>query len=390
MKKVCMIAYTRYSFDNRVRREAEAVNSLPAYSVTVLTPREQDAPRNYEKGGVRIVELNMPKYQGKRWVSYIFSYIRFTFLAFIACTKLVFRKSLDIIHVHNMPNFLVFAGLIPLLAGKPIILDEHDTVVETYAAKFKGRYSRVLERLLRLEEAICCRMASRIVCVNDIQKAILVARNIPEEKIVVAMNVPDPTLFGNTGTARGGKETNGKLRMIYHGTVTKRLGVDMAVRAVMKLCDVLPELEFHILGDGDGMKELQDLGRSLGSGNKVQFRGIVPLEKLVPILGGMDLGIIPNRKNIATDLMLPVKMLECVALGIPVVAPRLKTISHYFTEDMVFYFEPDDIDSMAQAILTASSNEEERARKAREAKGFLGKHGWQYHKAAFLEMYKSL
>jgi glycosyltransferase involved in cell wall biosynthesis len=138
------------------------------------------------------------------------------------------------------------------------------------------------------------------------------------------------------------------------------------------------------------MKEIQDLGKSLGLGDKIHFPGIVPVDKLIPILGGMDLGIIPNSRNIATELMLPVKMLECVALGIPVVAPRLKTISHYFTEDMVFFFEPDDIDSMAQAILAASSSREERARRAHEAKRFLEKYGWETHKSDFIEMYKSL
>ncbi|WP_390492043.1 hypothetical protein, partial [Staphylococcus pseudintermedius] len=65
----------------------------------------------------------------------------------------------------------------------------------------------------------------------------------------------------------------------------------------------------------------------------------------------MDVGIIPNRKDSATDLMLPVKMLEYVAMGISVVAPRLKAIEHYFSDDMVSYFQPEDSNSMANAIL---------------------------------------
>jgi len=86
--------------------------------------------------------------------------------------------------------------------------------------------------------------------------------------------------------------------------------------------------------------------------------------------------------------MLPVKMLECIALGIPVVAPRLKTISHYFTEEMVFFFEPDDVDSMAEAILQASLSAEGRLSRAREARRFLEKNGWESHKSDFLRMYQ--
>ena len=114
------------------------------------------------------------------------------------------------------------------------------------------------------------------------------------------------------------------------------------------------------------------------------------MEGLTPILEGMDIGIVPNGRNIATELMLPVKMMECIALGIPVIAPRLKTIKHYFTEDMIFFFEPDDVDSMADAILAASASEESRLSRAMEARRFLKRYGWESHKSDFMEMYKSL
>jgi len=387
---VCMIAYTLYSSDQRVRREAEAVASIPGHSVTVLALKEQEKPRIFEKCGVLIKELDMEKYRGKSGASYILSYIRFTFLAFLECTRLQAGKSLDILHVHNMPNFLIFAGLVPLLSGKPILLDVHDTMVETYSAKFAGHSSRILEWGLRLEEAICCRMARRIICVNDIQKAAIIGRGIPEGKIIVAMNVPDPGVFDHNRTIRARANEDGRFRMIYHGTVTKRVGVDQAIRAVAKLNGKVPGLEFHIVGDGDDLKEFKGVSKKLGVRECVHFLGRVPLEGLVPILEEMDLGIVPNGRNIATELMLPVKMLECVALGIPVVAPRLKTISHYFTEEMVFFFEPDDVVSMSEAILAASVSEESRLSRAREARRFLDMHGWESHKSGFMEMYRNI
>jgi glycosyltransferase involved in cell wall biosynthesis len=390
MRHVCMIAYTNYSSDQRVRREAEAVASLPGHSVTVLTAKEQQPPRHYEKGGVQIRELDISKYRGGSGSRYIYLYIRFTILGFIECTKLLARKSIDVLHVHNMPNFLVFAGLIPFLAGKPILLDVHDTMVETYAAKFSGNSGSLLAWALRLEESVCCRMARRIVCVNEIQKAALVGRKIPEQKVLVAMNVPDPGMFDHHRSIRAGSDGDGKFRMIYHGSVTKRVGVDQAIHAVSKLDGSVPGWELHVAGEGDDMEEIRALSVRLGLEDRIHFPGRVPLEGMISILERMDLGIVPNGRNIATDLMLPVKMLECIALGIPVVAPRLRTISHYFTEDMVYFFEPDDVDSMADAILAASSDGEERARRAHEARRFLDKYGWETHKTDFLEMYKAL
>jgi glycosyltransferase involved in cell wall biosynthesis len=104
----------------------------------------------------------------------------------------------------------------------------------------------------------------------------------------------------------------------------------------------------------------------------------------------MDLVVVPNRKNTATELMLPVKLLDSVALGIPVVVPRLKAIEYYFSDDMVFYFEPDNVDSLADTILYAYNNRDERIRKAENAKSFLEKYGWEKHKFDLINMYKSL
>lgn len=390
MTHVCMVVYTVYSSDARVRREAETVASIPGFEVTVLSLKEQENPRIFEKEGVLVKELNLTKYRGKSNISYIYSYLSFTFLAFIECTRLLFRKTLDIVHVHNMPNFLVFAGVIPLLSGKPLILDIHDTMVETYAAKFADRPSKLIDWVLHLEEAICCRMARRIVCVNEMQKAALVRRNIPEGKIVVAMNVPDPKVFDRNRNTQARPNEDGKFRMIYHGTVAKRVGIDQSIHSISKLDGKIQGLEFHIVGDGDDLEEFQELSKRLSIEEYVHFRGAVPLDDLIPILSGMDVGVVPNGRNCATELMLPVKMLECVALGIPVVAPRLMTITHYFTEDMIFYFDPDDVESMKEAILEASASKETRLKKAQAALRFLELHGWGTHKRDFIEMYRGL
>ncbi|MGA8753589.1 glycosyltransferase family 4 protein [Candidatus Deferrimicrobium sp.] len=390
MKHVCMVAYTNYRFDGRVRREAEAVATLPGYSVTVLTYKEKGKPATFEMEGVLIRELDIPKYRGENQARYILSYVGFTFLAFLECTKRFARKSLDVLHVHNMPNFVVFAGLIPWMAGRPIILDVHDTMVETYAAKFGGRSGKILKWALRIEESISCRMARRIVCVNDIQKEAMVRRNIPEEKILVVMNVPDPGVFDPATPVHARLKEGGKFRMIFHGTVAKRIGVDLVARAISRLNGNVPGMEFHLVGDGDDLADFKELSRSLGVDGKVHVRGKVPLEVLPSILKDMDLGIVPNGKNIATELMLPVKMLEYIALGIPVVAPRLRTISHYFTEDMVFFFEPDDVDSMGEAIRAAFRSEGDRLNRATEARRFLDKYGWEHHKKGLTEMYQAL
>jgi len=69
---------------------------------------------------------------------------------------------------------------------------------------------------------------------------------------------------------------------------------------------------------------------------------------------------------------------------------RMRTITRYFTEDMVFFFDPDDIDSMGEAIRTAFRSEGDRLTRATEARRFLDKYGWEHHKRGLTEMYQAL
>ncbi len=152
-------------------------------------------------------------------------------------------------HVLNMPNFIVFAAIPAICLGKKVILDNHDSVPETYLAKFSTGRPGNLYKLLCMEERISCGIADRIICVNHPQMEALVRRGMPAGKIVVSMNVPDPRLFPKTDGKTGG---DGKtIRIVYHGTITKRLGIDLAIRAVARLLKHFPPTWIIISGRDD-------------------------------------------------------------------------------------------------------------------------------------------
>lgn len=387
---VCMLGYSNYLTDVRIRREAEALAELPEYTVHMLTLKEdKKAPRSFIHNGVHVRELNIRKYRGKSNLRYILSYVKFTFLASWACNKLLFKKSLDVVHVHNMPNFLIFAAILPLSVGKKAVLDIHDTMIETYSSKFHGKFNRFLGRALLAEEYLCCFLADRIVCVNDVQKAALVGRRIPENKITISMNVPDPKRL-KCRLFPPKQQRRVSFNLVYFGTIANRLGVDLAIRAVAKLDGQIPSLKFFIIGDGDDKEECIQLCNTLGMQGKIIFEEGKMFEELLERLKEMDIVVVPNRKNSATQLMLPVKMLDGVTLGLPIIAPKLRAIQHYFSDGMIFFFEPDDVDSLTETILFSYNNEGERRRKAEKAMVFLDRYGWEKHKVDYLNMYESL
>ncbi len=389
MKKVLMLAYTHYPCDTRIRREAETLVRHGS-RVTMLALMEGASPRTYDLNGVTVIELKAGKYRGGSAASYMRSYLQFLVPAFTACLGRFVRGEVDVVHVHNMPNFLVFAAIMPRLFGKPLILDIHDSVPETFEGKF-SKPSPLLFKLFCLEERICCALAQRLICVNDVQRDALVKRGIPEGKIAVILNVPDHHILNERGNRRAESHRKDTFDLVYHGTIHRMQGLDLVIDAMPRLLDRIPELHLHIIGIGPYLDSLVQQAKSLSVADRVHFSmRVYPLNEILVILETKDLGIVPNRRSAATEIMLPVKLLEYATVGLPTVVPSLKTIRHYFSQEMVAYFEPENQDSMVDAITGLYRSEHRRSEQARRAKEFMTRYGWERHQLELVRLYDSL
>jgi len=246
-----MIAYTLYRKDGRVRREAEALVAQNV-SVICLTPCEKREVRTYRMDGVLVRELPVRKYRGKSKLHYLISYVVFAFVAFLTCSYLYLKYDLAVVHVHNMPNFLILAAILPRCFGGKVVLDIHDSVPETWLSKFSN--SDLMFRLLCYEESLCCSLAHKIICVNHIQRDVLLKRGVAPKKLLLLMNVPDPRIFNLQARSNKTSNQNG-MKLAYHGTMSKRLGVDLIIAAVAKLRDEIPGIQLYLWGSGDDLLE---------------------------------------------------------------------------------------------------------------------------------------
>lgn len=104
----------------------------------------------------------------------------------------------------------------------------------------------------------------------------------------------------------------------------------------------------------------------------------------------MDVGIVANRRNVATELMLPSKLIDYVTLDIPAIVPRLKAIQYYFSEDMVSYFDPENVDSMVEAIVGLYKDKARREGQPEAARQFVEKYGWDNHQSSLRDLYNDL
>ncbi|MBI4821253.1 MAG: glycosyltransferase [Deltaproteobacteria bacterium] len=384
--RVAAIAYTHYESDPRVRREAEIL-AKRGDDVTVWCLRQEGQAAEGYLNGVRLLRVDIPRYRGSSATSYVSSYGRFLGEVTLAVYRQHRRRKFDLVHVHTMPDFLVVAGLLPKLSGAKVVLDMHDLMPDLYALKFgldrDGRVVSVLRGLERLSVA----MSDHAVCVHEPQYRLLLRDGVPSKKLSVVMNAPDPEIFAARTKQPSIKSPDGEIRMIYHGTILHRFGVDVAVRALAEARRQNPRLRLQIIGDGDFLPDVRRLAAELElDPPALEIIGQrLPIDEVARLVRDAHIGIVPNRDD-QEDSVLPNKLLEYVSIGIPVIATRTRCITHYFGERELELVPIESVTSMASAMVRLSKDRERRRELILAAKAWEDRFGYQRQRRAFLDV----
>jgi glycosyltransferase involved in cell wall biosynthesis len=326
----------------------------------------------------------MDKYQGQSTLMYVWSYLKFFLKSAFFLAGRSLRDRYDVVHIHNMPNALVFAAIVPKIFGARVMLDVHDLMPANYMAKFNATETSLPVRVLKTEQWLSALFVDNVFCADHNQKDYLADHcGVAWDKITVLLNLPNVEIFKPVA----GEKKNEGFRIVYHGTIAHRLGIDLIVRAMAAVVERVPA-ELWVYGAGDYLPEAIELSLQLGLERKVHFsRSFFPVEQIPEIVTGMDLGIIGNRRNLACDrYMLPVKLLEYVYLGVPVVVPRLHVISRYFDDTMVRFYEPENVEQMADAIVALFGDRDERERLTSSASTFYHKYSIQAQADLYLNL----
>ncbi len=388
----CMVVHAHYPIgEPRVEREALALKSK-GFEVDLICLRDPEEAANECIDGVNIYRLPVRRHKGKGIGIQLFEYFSFFILAFFKLSFLQFKKNYAVVQVHNLPDFLIFCAIIPKLLGARLILDLHDLMPEFYASKFAQGMDSWPIHFLRLQEKISCAFADQVITVTSLWRKTLIQRGIPAEKIVVVMNVANERIFQRQAqTSNLPSGTGQPFKLIYHGTLAQRYGIDIAIKAVDKLRTTLPNIHLTIHGRGEFLEQLLQITSELELEKFVEFSTqYMPMAELPNLLSSAHVGLVPYRQDIFTDGILPTKMMEYVAVGIPVIAARTSAISAYFDDSMVRYFNPGDIDDLADSILALYSNQELIKQLPINADRFSQRYNWKQMAGHYVESVEKL
>ncbi|HYN43794.1 MAG TPA: glycosyltransferase family 4 protein [Thermoanaerobaculia bacterium] len=222
-------------------------------------------------------------------------------------------------------------------SGVPILERPHrySTVFEVNALpsiELPYAYPSIAPRTLdkiRAAERFCLETVDRIVTPSRTTRDLLVGEGVPASKIDVVPNGADPV----PPLPRPFEAPDEYL--IYFGALQPWQGIDTLLHAFARLAD-LDSLRLVVCGSGRSRhaRAAEKLAGKLGLGEKVIWRWELPSSELEPWLGNALLSIAPLRacsRNVEQGCA-PLKILESLAAGVPVVASDLPPVREIVTD----------------------------------------------------------
>jgi glycosyltransferase involved in cell wall biosynthesis len=380
--RACMVSYSVYDGDNRVRRYAETL-VRQGFRVDAVALSGGGQPQESSVvNGVNVFRIQSRLRDEKGRFAFLGKLLLFFWRSMIFLAREQSKERYDIIHVHSVPDFEVFAAIIPKLLGSRVILDIHDIVPEFYTSKFNTSQTSLMFKVLVAMERISAAFSDHVIASNHIWQERLTRRSVPGSKITTIINYPDTEIFQRQGKSR----SDGKFVLVYPGTLSYHQGLDIAVRAFSRIKDDAPEAEFHIYGVGEQLAFLKSLVAELGLETRVLFKRPLPVEPTVRVIENADLGIVPKRGDGFGNEAFSTKILEFMAMGVPVIIPDTAVDTYYFNTSVAKFFRANDEESLADAMLLLIKNPDIRKSLVRSANDFMTKYTWSANQDVYLNL----
>ena len=247
----------------------------------------------------------------------------------------------------------------------PLVLEVNDSVaIERSRPLSLGFAKRAVEGFALRSAAVSITISGRF------KDQVLAAFPLPPDRILVCPNAVSEKRFARppeaeTAALRERLGMRGRAVLGSAGQFVRWHGLAPFVAAMAPLARER-DLEFLFIGDGPVREEVLEAARRAGIEGRVRFTGMLP-HALVPAhLALLDVAVIPFS-NIHGS---PMKLMEFMAMGLPVTAPDLPPIREVLEDGKTgVIFPRDDMEAMRgrlDALLADPEGARELGRRARD------------------------
>lgn len=249
--------------------------------------------------------------------------------------------------------------------------------------------------LLRAQEAAVATSADHVVALSGTLRDDLVARGVPRERITVVPNGVDGRLL--TLPDPGPEAARRSLGLpgagYWVGTVSSIVGYEglgTLVDAVALLRARGLDVRACVVGDGVALPGLRRHAAAAGVADAVLLPGRVPASASARWHRALDAFVVPRRDLDVCRRVTPLKPVEAMALGRPVVASDLPALAEVLPDGAGLLVPPDDAAALAEAIAGLRSDPGAAARLTRAGRAVAAGRTWGRVGAAYRGLYERL
>ncbi len=307
----------------------------------------------------------------------------------------------DIIHTTtNYQNALV-AEAVSHATDIPWVYEMRGNMEQTWVARQpedlqEARSQSEYYRLMRGRETELAGRADAVITLSNVQKHDLAERGVSTEKVTVIPNSVDVAVLDVTRNQEKARMELGlDTGAFWVGTVTSVVdyeGLPTLLQAVRLLRDRGHDVRCAIVGGGVALPDLKVLVRELELEREgaAVFPGQVPKSDASRWYQALDIFTIPRVDTIVTRNVAPLKGLEAMALGIPVITSDLPVLAESIAGLNLPNFEAGNADDLARQIQELMQNERKFAAASKAAKQEAQQRTWQRAADALHELYGAL
>lgn len=272
-----------------------------------------------EAGWVQKLKTHLPK------ALYELLELAYTLVAYRRLRQAAHEFKPDILYERY--NLFLLAGvMLKWRLGIPMLLEVNGPLVEE-----RSRYGGLaLEKIGRWAEGTTWRGADVVLPVTNVLADHVRAYGVPEENIRIVPNGINIEHFSQAPSHEKAKEQLGladELVLGFTGFVRDWHGVDRVIRWIASPA-APANAHLLIVGDGPVRQELEQLADRLSVGQRLTFTGVIDRQQVPAHVAAFDIALQPAVTAYAS----PLKLMEYLALGKAIVAPREPNLLEILTD----------------------------------------------------------
>lgn len=176
----------------------------------------------------------------------------------------------------------------------------------------------------------------------------------------------------------------------YLGTFWDWQGVFEIVESSVSVLQRDSRVRYLMVGDGPDFQATKQLAIQRGVDKAFIFPGSVPQDRVPQYLAAMDVFLLPRPKRLLTELAIPLKLPEAMAMELPVVVTDLPALTEVVSDNVNGLVVSLDSESVAHATLKLVRDGDLRNRLGKSARvTVLEQFSWDRAVQRLLDTYES-